>query len=69
MCLSVPARVISICGQRAEVEVYGERRQVFLACDPPQAGDWVLLYSGMALTVLDKEAAKETLDLLSRMHG
>ncbi len=67
MCISVPARVISIDGRQAEVAVWDEHRVVFLAVENLQIGDWVLLYGGVALTVLEPDVAAETVELLSRM--
>lgn len=66
MCLSVPAKVISLSDTHAEVEVYSRRSHVYLACEHVHAGDWVLLYGGMAISVLDAETARETLELLAR---
>ena len=64
MCLSVPAKVISIEGQSAEVEVYGEHRQVYLAVDSVGVGDWVLIYGNVALSAIDNETACQTVELL-----
>lgn len=69
MCLSLPARVISIeeNAQVAEVEVNESRKRVFLALDKVRVGDWVLIYGGVALTVLEADIANETINLLKRL--
>ena len=67
MCISVPAKIISITEKSAEVEVYSTRRKVFLGFDEAKIGDWVLLYGELALTRLDEREALATLDLLSRL--
>ncbi len=67
MCISVPAKIISIAGKSAEVEVYSKRRKVFLGFEEAMIGDWVLLYGELALTRLDEREALATLDLLSRL--
>lgn len=67
MCLSIPALIISINGQQAEVEVNNERRQVFLAVDNLKVGDWVLLYAGVALAGIDAETAGQTIGLITKM--
>lgn len=64
MCLSVPARIVQLNESRAEVEVFGERRQVFVAAPAAKVGDWVLLSGGIAIAVLETETAKEIVDLL-----
>lgn len=66
MCLSVPAKILSLNGQKATVEVDKQVREIFLACEGGAPGDWVLLYSGIALCLLDSEAAAETLRLLGK---
>lgn len=69
MCLSVPAEVISIDGQNAEVKVCGESRRVYLATDGAQPGSWVLIHGGIALCVLAPEVAQETISLLAVMSA
>jgi hydrogenase assembly chaperone HypC/HupF len=67
MCISVPARVISIEGRSAEVEVYSHRRQVYLAVDDVVEGEWVLVYGPVALSRLDSVEAQETIQLLTEL--
>ena len=63
MCVSLPARVLSVTGRIAEVEVNQLRRNVLLTTDVA-VGDWVLTYGGAALTVIDQESAQEILRLI-----
>ena len=65
MCLAVPARVKSIHNQEAEVEIGGTsyRASIWLTPDV-EVGDYVLLHTGYAISVIDEEEAKETLRLL-----
>lgn len=65
MCISVPARVISIKGRAAQVEVYSQRREVYLTIDDIDVGDWVLVYGPVALTRLNSVEAQETIRLIS----
>ncbi len=68
MCLAIPARVKSIDGQMARVEVAGVGRQVSLSLTPEaRVGDYVLLHTGYAISVIDAEEARETLELLRQM--
>lgn len=70
MCLSVPAKVLAKSESKAHVDLYGCRKEVFLACDEQQVdiGDWVLVHGNIALHVLEPEAARETIDLLARLR-
>jgi hydrogenase expression/formation protein HypC len=65
MCLSVPAEIIEINGDRAKVSVGGVFYEAGLdLLDGVEIGDYVLLHSGFAIQVLDRQAAEETLALL-----
>jgi len=68
MCLAVPAKIETLNGDRAQVELEGVRTEVLTALVPEaQVGDWVLVHAGMAITVLDPEEARKTYDLLAEM--
>jgi hydrogenase assembly chaperone HypC/HupF len=68
MCLSIPGKVINVREKKAEVEVFGERREVFLAISDVNAGDWVLISGGMVLAVLEESVAIETIELLQKLR-
>jgi hydrogenase expression/formation protein HypC len=68
MCLSLPARVISVSGDMAEVSVGGTIFSAGLQMVPGVAvGDYVLLHAGFAIDKLSEEEALETLRLLKEM--
>ncbi len=68
MCLAIPVLVKSIDGQQAEVEVGGVRRRVSIWLTPEvRVGDYVLLHTGYAISVIDEAEARETLKLLEEM--
>jgi len=68
MCLAVPVRIVSIEGTNAEVEIGGVRRQVSLWLTPEaRVGDYVLLHTGYAITVIDEAEAEQTLKLFEEM--
>ena len=68
MCLAVPALVISLEGKEAEVEIGGITRRINTWLTPDvKAGDYVLLHSGYAINVIDREQAEETLQLFQEM--
>lgn len=62
MCLSVPAKVMRIEGENAEVSVGGTLMQANLSLvDDVGVGDYILLHTGFALQKIDEEEAMETL--------
>jgi hydrogenase expression/formation protein HypC len=77
MCLGIPGRIIEITdagNKLAVVDVCGVRRQVNLACivderHPVEAcvGDWVLVHVGFAMSRIDEEEARLTLELLQQL--
>jgi hydrogenase expression/formation protein HypC len=74
MCLAIPGQVVELLGDDlAKVDVAGVRRavNVGLLRDDGGAeaapGDWVLIHVGFALSKVDEEEARATLDLLERM--
>lgn len=65
MCLGVPARVMSVAGTSATVEVGGARREIsVLLLEEVREGDWVILHAGFAISKLSPEEAQRTLQYL-----
>jgi hydrogenase expression/formation protein HypC len=68
MCLAIPVRIVSIDGDEAETDIGGVRRRVSIAFTPEaRVGDYVLLHTGYAITVVDEAEAEETLKLLEEI--
>jgi hydrogenase expression/formation protein HypC len=68
MCLAIPALVKSISGASGEVEVGGAIRSTSLLLTPEvKVGDYVLLHTGYAISVIDEEEALKTLELLNQI--
>lgn len=77
MCLGIPGQVVEIVDAQkklAKVDVSGVKRQVNLACivneeHPVEAcvGDWVLVHVGFAMSRIDEDEAKKTLELLHEL--
>ncbi|MFN2290647.1 MAG: HypC/HybG/HupF family hydrogenase formation chaperone [Anaerolineae bacterium] len=68
MCLAVPARIESIEGHQAEVDVAGVTRGISVWLTPEaQVGDYVYIHAGYAISVLDKAEAEESLRLLREL--
>jgi hydrogenase expression/formation protein HypC len=61
-------RIIEIDGFKAVAEVDGVRREARLELLPEVAlGDYILVHAGLAIAVVDPEAAEETLTVLRQL--
>lgn len=73
MCLGIPGQIVEIIDdtwQNAKVDVSGVKRTVsiaLLAGENVQPGDWVLIHVGFAMSKIDENEARETLQLLQTM--
>jgi hydrogenase expression/formation protein HypC len=68
MCLAIPAQVKSIEGHEGNVEVGGiSRKASFMLTPEVMVGDYVLLHTGYAISIVDETEAKETLKLLEEL--
>jgi hydrogenase expression/formation protein HypC len=75
MCLGIPGQIVEFVDPRhhiAKAEVSGVRRNVnvgLLAEGPDRvdAGDWVLIHVGFALSKIDEEEARATREFLERL--
>ena len=66
MCLAIPARVKTIDGTVAEVELGGITRKASLILTPgAQVGNYVLLHTGYAIGIIDEIEAAQTLALFT----
>jgi hydrogenase expression/formation protein HypC len=70
MCLSVPALVVKIDGQMADVSVGGAIFRAGLQMvENVSAGDYILLHAGFAIQKISEEEALETLNLLKELRN
>lgn len=73
MCLAIPGRIVELLPEQenlALVEVSGVRRKIdtgLLQEDPAQAGDWVLIHVGFALSKISEEDALEQIRVLGML--
>ena len=64
MCLSIPAKIISIDKNEAIVAIGTAQSRASLDLVPEaKIDDYVLVHAGFALELIDKEEAEETLRL------
>jgi hydrogenase expression/formation protein HypC len=70
MCLSIPAKIVSINGVMAEVSAGGA---VFNAglhmIENAREGDYILLHAGFAIQKISEEEAFETIKLFEEMNN
>jgi len=68
MCLAIPALIKLIDGEQAVVDIDGVTREASLQLTPDaRVGDYVLLHTGYAISIIDAAEAEETLNLLRQM--
>ncbi len=68
MCVAIPAKVKSIEGVVADVEVGGVSRKVSVQLTPEvQKDDYVLVHAGFAIHIIDEQEARETLKLFEEL--
>jgi hydrogenase expression/formation protein HypC len=69
MCLGIPARVVSVRGTEAILDLRGREVVADASAVPVTPGDYVLTYSGLVVQRLSREEAEETLRLLDQVEG
>jgi hydrogenase expression/formation protein HypC len=65
MCLAIPAKILSIDGDKAMIELGGTQREASLMLlEGASVGDWVIVHAGFAIEKLTEEDARQTFELL-----
>ena len=66
MCVGVPMEVVSRDGETIIAEIDGVRREasLMILADEVNVGDYVIVHAGFAISLLDREEARETLKLM-----
>ena len=69
MCLAIPTQIMLIDGNGiATVELGGVERQVSLIMTPDaQVGDYVLVHTGYAISLMDEEEAQASLEAFAEL--
>ena len=61
MCLAVPAKVLEIRGDKAVLDVLGDKTKAETKLLKPKPGDYVLVQFGAVTEIIDKKAAEDSL--------
>ncbi|HUV00081.1 MAG TPA: HypC/HybG/HupF family hydrogenase formation chaperone [Bacteroidales bacterium] len=68
MCLSVPALIVTINGDIADVSIGGTLFKAGLQMvEDVKVGDYILLHAGFAIQKISEKEALETLELLKEI--
>ncbi len=67
MCVAVPGEILSVDGDVATVDFFGNRMRVSLGLVDAKIGDHVLVHAGCAIEVMRREQAEELLVLLAEL--
>ncbi len=69
MCLAVPAKIVSIDGIVAKVDMAGVKTRASLMMTPEaKVGDYVLLHTGYAIRIVDEKEALETIEIFKELE-
>lgn len=64
MCLAIPAKVLRVEGDIAEVDFGdGTIREINISLVTVRVGQYVIVHAGFGIEVLDEDEAEETLEL------
>lgn len=71
MCLAIPTKVTAIDENNvATVELGGVERQISLIMTPEaKIGDYVLVHTGYAITLMDPEEANASLEVFAQLQA
>ena len=71
MCLGIPGQIVEFVDREnhiATADVSGVRRNVNVGLlDQADVGDWVLIHVGFALSKIDDEEARATIEFLEQL--
>lgn len=73
MCLGLPGKIVEIEDDKnfAIVDIAGTKREVSLMILPEEVeiGDYVMVHVGFAISKMDENEAKETLDTIMELYS
>ena len=63
MCLAIPAKIIKINKNIAEIESFGVKKEVDISLVPDvKVGNFVIVHAGFAIQIMNEEDTQVTLD-------
>jgi hydrogenase expression/formation protein HypC len=69
MCLGLPAKVLSIDGNKSTVEMMGVASTISIELlENVKVGDFVLVHAGCAIQILDEEEALKTIEIFDEIR-
>ena len=64
MCVAVPAKIITISDNSAQIESMGVGKKIDISLVPEVCvGDYVIVHAGFAIQIVDSEEAQKILEL------
>jgi hydrogenase expression/formation protein HypC len=70
MCLAIPARVVSMEGNLATVDMMGNTRTADVSLvEDVRVDDYVLVHAGFGIRKMDSKEARETLAIFREMEN
>lgn len=66
MCLTIPAKVISLEKDKAIVDFAGKKEKVDTRLVKVKVGDYVIVSNGFVIKKINKEEAEEILKIITR---
>jgi hydrogenase expression/formation protein HypC len=70
MCLAVPAKVVSIEGPIANIDIMGNGSTADISLlEKVNVGDYIMVHAGLAIQKYNEEEALLTLSLIEEMLG
>ncbi|MFW6286098.1 MAG: HypC/HybG/HupF family hydrogenase formation chaperone [Nanoarchaeota archaeon] len=64
MCLAIPGKILKINSQNAVVDYGGIKKDINISFVNCNIGDYVLVHSGFAIEVIDKDRAEDFLKMV-----
>ena len=69
MCIAIPGKVLELQKRGVLVDFSGKEKSVKTDIVRASKGDWVLVYSGQVMEVIDEKRAREILDTVFSREG
>ena len=66
MCLTIPAKVISLEKGKATIDFAGRKQKIDTQLVKVKVGDYVIVSSGFAIKKVNKKEAEEILKILNK---